>query len=118
MVNARLSPLVAKLWLELFAEEKYRLPSLITIKVPEGVNEAQVRQHLLENFQIEISGGLGPVKGQIWRVGLMGSNSTRKNIALALMALASALVAQGIKASASAALEAATEVYDRVGKEC
>ena len=80
--------------------------------MPEGVQDAAVRQHLLRAFNLEISGGLGPVKGQIWRVGLMGSNSNRKNIMLALTALASALNAQGFKASASAALEAATAVYD------
>ena len=95
-----------------FAQEGYRLPSLVTLWVPEGVQDAAVRQHLLRAFNLEISGGLGPVKGQIWRVGLMGSNSNRKNIMLALTALASALNAQGFKASASAALEAATAVYD------
>ena len=98
--------------LEPFAQQGYRLPSLVTLKVPENVDDAGVRGHLLERFHMEISGGLGPVKGQIWRVGLMGSNSNSKNILLALIALASALNAQGFKASASAALEAATDVYD------
>ena len=98
--------------LDLFAQEGYRLPSLVTLKVPEKVDDAKVRGHLLQRFNIEISGGLGPVKGQIWRGGLMGSNSNPKNILLALTALASALNAQGFKASASAALEAATAVYD------
>ncbi|NMA55285.1 MAG: alanine--glyoxylate aminotransferase family protein [Firmicutes bacterium] len=98
--------------LEPFAQEGYRLPSLITLKVPANVDDAAARKHLLQKFNIEISGGLGPVKGQIWRVGLMGSNSTSKNVFLALTALASALNAQGFKASASAALEAATAVYD------
>ncbi|NMA54312.1 MAG: alanine--glyoxylate aminotransferase family protein [Firmicutes bacterium] len=95
-----------------FAQDGYRLPSLITLAVPEEVKEDEVRQYLLNKFQIEISGGLGPVKGQIWRVGLMGSNSTRKNVMLALTALAAALNAQGFKTSASAALEAATVVYN------
>jgi alanine-glyoxylate transaminase/serine-glyoxylate transaminase/serine-pyruvate transaminase len=102
--------------LEPWAQEGHRLPSLIALKIPEGVKDTETRQHLLQKFQIEISGGLGPVKGKIWRVGLMGPNSNRKNTILALTSLASALNAQGFKASASAALEAATVVYDRTGK--
>lgn len=94
-----------------FAEEGHRLPSLVTIRVPEGVEDAPVRQFLLREFNIEIGGGLGPVKGQIWRVGLMGFGSNRKNVSLALTALAAALNALGYKASASAALDAAASVY-------
>jgi alanine-glyoxylate transaminase/serine-glyoxylate transaminase/serine-pyruvate transaminase len=100
------------LGLQPFAQAGYRLPSLVALRVPAGVRDEAVRQHLLKEFNLEISGGLGAVKGQIWRVGLMGSNSNRKNVMLALTALSSALNAQGFKASASAALEAATAVYD------
>lgn len=94
-----------------FAQEGHRLPSLITLRIPEGVDDVAVRQFLLREYKIEIGGGLGPVKGQIWRVGLMGYNSNRLNITLALTALAEALKAQGYKASATAALEAADAVY-------
>jgi len=95
-----------------FAQEGHRLPSLITLRIPEGVEDAAVRQFLLREYKIEIGGGLGPVKGQIWRVGLMGYNSNRLNVTLALTALAEALKAQGYnKASAAAALEAADAVY-------
>lgn len=106
----------AALGLVPFAQEGHRLPSLITIRIPEGVEDAAVRQFLLREFKIEIGGGLGPVKGQIWRVGLMGYNSNRRNITLALTALAAALKAQGHKASADAALAAADAVYQEGNK--
>jgi alanine-glyoxylate transaminase/serine-glyoxylate transaminase/serine-pyruvate transaminase len=99
------------LGLSTFAQAEYRLPSLITIRIPEGVADAPVRQYLLDQYNIEIGGGLGPVKGQVWRVGLMGTNSNRKNVTLALTALASALEAQGFKAPAGAGLAAADAVY-------
>jgi len=98
--------------LETFAQAEHRLPSLITIRIPAGVEDAPVRQYLLQEFNIEIGGGLGPVKGQIWRVGLMGTNSNRKNVTLALTALASALQAQGFRADAAAGLAAAAAVYE------
>jgi alanine-glyoxylate transaminase/serine-glyoxylate transaminase/serine-pyruvate transaminase len=60
-----------------------RLWSLNAISVPDGVDDARVRGRLLEE-NIEIGGGLGPMKGKIWRVGLMGSGSTRENVALVL----------------------------------
>jgi alanine-glyoxylate transaminase/serine-glyoxylate transaminase/serine-pyruvate transaminase len=66
--------------LELFPPPADRLWSLNTVKVPTGVDEAAVRKGLLEQHQIEIGAGLGPLAGKIWRVGLMGSGSTRENV--------------------------------------
>jgi len=71
-----------------------RLWSLNAVSVPDGVDDARVRGRLLEE-NIEIGGGLGPMKGKIWRVGLMGSGSTRENVALVLDALQRALNAEG-----------------------
>ncbi len=59
--------------------------------VPEGVNEAAVRNHLLEKYDIEIGAGLGQLAGKIWRIGLMGYTSNEKNIKLCLEALEDAL---------------------------
>src|ERR1051325_2424788 len=62
--------------LELFVKDRaIRLPSLTTVRVPEGVNDAQGRTALLNDYNIEIGGGLGPVGGKIWRIGLMGYSS-------------------------------------------
>ncbi len=66
---------------------EHRLPSLTTVRVPEGVDEAQVRRRLLEEYNIEISGGLGELKGKVWRVGLMGFSARPENVILLLEAL-------------------------------
>ncbi|HYE29817.1 MAG TPA: alanine--glyoxylate aminotransferase family protein [Methylomirabilota bacterium] len=63
------------LGLSLAAQEGHRLWQLNTITVPAGVDEAAVRKHLLEKHSMEIGAGLGPLKGKIWRVGLMGHNA-------------------------------------------
>lgn len=64
-----------------------RLPVLTTVRVPEGVDEILVRRRLLEEYHIEISGGLGELKGRVWRVGLMGYSSRPENVILLLEAL-------------------------------
>ncbi len=66
---------------------EHRLPSLTTPLVPEGVDEAAVRKRLLEEYNIEIAGGLGELKGRVWRIGLMGFSSRRENVTLLLGAL-------------------------------
>lgn len=73
--------------LEPFVRPEYRAPMMVTVKVPEGVDEAAVRRELLHRFNIEIGGGLGELKGRIWRVGLMGASCTESNALLLLEAL-------------------------------
>lgn len=85
-----------------------RLWSLNAVSVPEGVDDARVRARLLDE-DIEIGGGLGPLKGKIWRIGLMGSGSTRENVLLVLDALCRALEAEGWKCESG--VEAARAVY-------
>ena len=70
----------------------HRLPSLNSIAVPNGVPDLDVRKILLNNFNIEIGGGLGVLKGKIWRVGLMGLNSNERNVMLFLDILGSCLL--------------------------
>jgi alanine-glyoxylate transaminase/serine-glyoxylate transaminase/serine-pyruvate transaminase len=81
--------------LELLPPEAERLWSLNAVCVPDGVDEAAVRRFLLQQFNIEIGAGLGPLAGRIWRVGLMGSGSSSQLILLFLSALERALRAQG-----------------------
>src|SRR5690349_10082435 len=85
-----------------------RLWSLNAVSVPDGVDDARVRTRLLDE-NIEIGGGLGPMKGKIWRIGLMGSGSTRENVVLVLDALHRALNAEGWKCSPG--VDAAQAVY-------
>jgi len=90
-----------------------RLWSLNAIRVPEGVDDARVRGRLLEESNIEIGGGLGPLKGRIWRVGLMGSGSSRENVLLVLDALHRDLNAEGF--ACESGLAAAQQVYAAQG---
>ena len=75
------------LGLKLIVPEEYRLPSLTTVAIPEGVNDAEIRKQLLERYNIEIAGGLGIFKGKAWRIGLMGYSSRKENVLLLLSAL-------------------------------
>lgn len=67
--------------------EEHRLPSLTTVRVPENVDEAMVRKTLLQDYNIEIAGGLGELKGKVWRIGLMGFSSRAENVLVLLAAL-------------------------------
>ena len=75
------------LGLTLHVARQHRLPTLTTVRVPEGVDEMAVRRRLLQEFNIEIAGGLGELKGKIWRIGLMGHSSRTENVKLLLAAL-------------------------------
>jgi alanine-glyoxylate transaminase/serine-glyoxylate transaminase/serine-pyruvate transaminase len=79
------------LGLTLHVAREHRLPSLTTVRVPEGVDDMAVRRRLLEEFNIEIAGGLGELKGKVWRIGLMGHSSRPENVTLLLAALAEIL---------------------------
>jgi alanine-glyoxylate transaminase/serine-glyoxylate transaminase/serine-pyruvate transaminase len=73
--------------LTLHAEQGYRLSTLTTVRIPEGVNDVIVRQKLLNDFNIEIGAGVGSLKGKVWRIGLMGYNATAENILILLARL-------------------------------
>jgi len=96
--------------LAMLVPESERLPMLNAICIPEGVNDIKVRKALLNDFGIEIGGGLGDLQGKIWRVGLMGHSSSRKNVFLFLSILETVLNAEGAKIK-TGALEAASAVY-------
>jgi alanine-glyoxylate transaminase / serine-glyoxylate transaminase / serine-pyruvate transaminase len=64
-----------------------QLPMLNAVKIPAGVDDLKIRQQLLQEFGIEIGGGLGPMKGKTWRIGLMGETSSPRNVLLLLAAL-------------------------------
>jgi alanine-glyoxylate transaminase/serine-glyoxylate transaminase/serine-pyruvate transaminase len=83
---------------------------LNTIKIPDGVDDLKVRKALLNDFRLEIGGGLGKFAGKAWLVGLMGFSSSKKNVLLFLSALFSILNAQGVKVK-QGAVEAASAVY-------
>jgi alanine-glyoxylate transaminase/serine-glyoxylate transaminase/serine-pyruvate transaminase len=86
---------LAELGLSLLPPEPDRLWTLNAVRVPDGVDELSVRTHLLDEFNIEIGAGLGPLAGKIWRVGLMGASSSPRLVLLLRGALESALAKQG-----------------------
>jgi alanine-glyoxylate transaminase / serine-glyoxylate transaminase / serine-pyruvate transaminase len=98
---------VEALGLEFLVAPKDRLPQLNTVRVPRGVDEAAVRAKVLADWDLEIGAGLGPLKGQVWRIGLMGASATPWHVRLCLTALAAALADQGVAVDARAALAAA-----------
>jgi len=79
------------LGIEFYVEPDYRLPQLNAVKVPDGVDEARVRSFLLNEYNLEIGAGLGPMAGKIWRIGLMGASCTDWHVNLCLEALQAAL---------------------------
>lgn len=92
--------------LEMLVAPEYRLPMLNAVKIPEGVDDRAVRGALLGRYRMEIGGGLGPLAGKIWRIGLMGYSSTRENVFLLLEALGDIL-----GRPSSEAIDAASKVY-------
>lgn len=80
-----------------FVPLEHRAPTLATVAVPDGVDDAAVRRRLLHDYNIEIAGGFGPLKGKIFRVGLMGSGSTPRNVLTFLGSLGESLRAEGYR---------------------
>jgi len=100
---------------EMAAQEGHRLPQLTAITIPEGIKDAKVRERLLKLFNIEIGAGLGPFKGKVWRIGLMGEGSRRENVMLVLNALEEILGSMGMELSRGRALSAADKAYESMG---
>jgi alanine-glyoxylate transaminase/serine-glyoxylate transaminase/serine-pyruvate transaminase len=75
--------------------ESNRIPTLNTVRVPSGVDEAKVRKRLLDGPGIEIAGGFGPLAGKIFRIGIMGPLATEDNVQFFLKEFGKALQAEG-----------------------
>ena len=115
---ANASALVAGLdamGMQLAAQEGHRLPQLTAVTIPDGIKDAKVRERLLKLFNIEIGAGLGPFKGKVWRIGLMGEGSRRENVMLVLGALEEILASMGVEVARGRALSAADKAYESLG---
>ena len=95
--------------------EGLQLPMLNSVLIPAGVDDAATRGRLLQEFGIEIGGGLGPMKGKTWRIGLMGEACRKSNVLLFLAALEACLHDQGLAVSAGAGVAAANEKFSEIG---
>ncbi len=98
------------LGLRLPVPESFRLWTLNSVSVPDGIDDARLRDTLLSRFHLEIGGGLGPLKGRTWRVGLMGESSTPRNVLFFLHALEVSLREQGFRSDSGAGAAAAARV--------
>ncbi|MDI3298680.1 MAG: alanine--glyoxylate aminotransferase family protein [Bacillota bacterium] len=112
LVGAALQRGLEALGLELFAEPEHRLPELTTVRVPEGVDDLRLRSRLLETYGIEIGAGVGPTRGRVWRIGLMGHGARKRNVLTFLSALEACLAQEGYPVPRGAALEAAEAVLE------
>ena len=94
----------------LHAQQGYRLNTLTTVRIPSGADDLRLRQRLLNEYNIEIGSGLGPLKGQIWRIGLMGYSSTQENVLLFLSTLEKLLIDEGYSVEPGTGVAAAIQV--------
>ena len=92
--------------------EDVRLPQLNAVSFPTSINDADVRNALLNEYNLEIGSGLGALAGKVWRIGLMGYASNRTNVLFCLSALANVLAARGMDIDSKATLAAANTVYN------
>jgi alanine-glyoxylate transaminase/serine-glyoxylate transaminase/serine-pyruvate transaminase len=99
------------LGLSYIAAEGHQLPQLNAVRIPDGVDDGAGRKQLLNEFGIEVGGGLGEFKGKAWRIGLMGYNSRPACVFLALTSLEQVLRKQGAKVELGAGVAAAEKVY-------
>ena len=90
---------------------EHSLPMLNAVQIPAGVEDAAVRRQLLNEFGVEIGGGLGSMAGKVWRIGLMGTTSTPRNVLVFLAGLEKCLLDQNFQLNAGASIAAANEFY-------
>jgi len=91
------------------ADDEFWLPSLNAVRVPDGVDDAAVIDHLLAEYDLEIASGLGDLAGDVWRIGCMGHSARPKNVTYLVAALGDALTAQGADVDVATGLAATSE---------
>ncbi|WP_314688520.1 alanine--glyoxylate aminotransferase family protein, partial [uncultured Bifidobacterium sp.] len=102
---------VTGMGLSLYGDQRTRMNDVIGVVIPDGVDDAEVRARLLEDFSVEIASSFGPLKGAIWRIGVMGCNARKDAVLTTITALGAVLQRQGVAVSPSDGVEAALAVY-------
>jgi alanine-glyoxylate transaminase/serine-glyoxylate transaminase/serine-pyruvate transaminase len=105
--HAALAAGLAVLGIGFVVDAEYRLPQLNCVTIPPGIDDAALRRQLLEEYNLEIGAGLGPLAGKVWRIGLMGHAANRTNVLFCLGALEALLGRTGAVAAARASYEKA-----------
>lgn len=103
---------IEALGLSFVVDEEFRLPQLNAVRFPGSVNDAAVRNALLNDYNLEIGAGLGALAGKVWRIGLMGYASNKTNVLLCLSALGNVLSGMDVQVDSGAAIGAAQAVFD------
>jgi len=93
------------------ATENHRAPMLTTLLIPDGIDDVTIRKRLIQDYGIEIGGGLGIFAGKAWRIGLMGDAANEQNVLLVLNAIETLLIEFGYKVDTGTAVSAAAAVY-------
>ena len=106
--SAALRAGIAGLGLDFLVPESYRLDQITAVRIPEGVDDATVRQRLLREHSIEIGKGFGPFDGNVWRIGLMGESSKAEYLLALLSSLEGILPDEGYEVAQGAAVSAAS----------
>lgn len=101
--------------LKMLVSASYRLPELNAVYIPREIDDLTVRRVLLNEYGIEIGGGLGKFKGKVWRIGLMGYTSKKENVMLFLSALEDILTYLGYKINERGII-AAADIYRKQSK--
>ena len=106
--SAALRAGIAGLGLDFLVPESYRLDQITAVRIPEGVDDATVRQRLLREHSIEIGKGFGPFDGNVWRIGLMGESSKAEYLLALLSSLEGILPDEGYEVAQGAGVSAAS----------
>ena len=101
--------------LERFGDQRHKMPNVTGIVIPAGIDGDRVRQQIMLDFNIEIGTSFGPLHGRIWRIGTMGYNCQKPNVAMVLSALETALRGEGFGLGSGAGVDAALSVYGQAG---
>ena len=97
--------------LTLFGDPAHKLPVVTAVNIPQWIDGESVRSMLLNDFEIEIAGSFGPLKGKVWRIGTMGYSCRQKNVLHLLGALDAVLLRHKANIKSGRAVQAALDVY-------
>ncbi|KAE8129558.1 MULTISPECIES: pyridoxal-phosphate-dependent aminotransferase family protein [Bifidobacterium] len=109
--GAAMAAAVQGMGLSLYGDQANRMNDVIGVKIPAGADDVAVRGQLLGDFGVEIASSFGPLKGTIWRIGVMGANARKDAVLTAAAALGSVLERQGVAVNTEKGIEAALAVY-------
>lgn len=111
--GAAMSAAISGMGLQLYGDQSNRMNDVIGVVIPDGVDDAAIRAQLLQDFSVEIASSFGPLRGKIWRIGVMGSNARKDAVLTTVAALGSVLESAGAHVSGSKGVTAALSVYEQ-----